>query len=196
MFDCLRANKATMAHGLEVRVPFLDKAMIDETMMLDGDYKLRKLGESTQFVEKWLLREAFNTPETPYLPDEVLWRQKEQCSDGVGYDWIDGLKAHAEKVISDENMATAARSHPRGALQSARFSTASSRTSASRTLARTASTATGQGMACCSTAKKPSSGADRGTSPRPQQSGRFRGQPRRSRFPVSACSLGNILASS
>jgi asparagine synthase (glutamine-hydrolysing) len=108
MFDCLRANKATMAHGLEVRVPFLDKAMIDETMMLDGDYKLRKLGESTQFVEKWLLREAFNTPETPYLPDEVLWRQKEQFSDGVGYDWIDGLKAHAEKVISDENMATAA----------------------------------------------------------------------------------------
>ena len=98
MFDCLRANKATMAHGLEVRVPFLDKEMIDETMMLDGELKMRKAGAPSQFVEKWLLREAFNTPETPYLPDEVLWRQKEQFSDGVGYDWIDGLKAHAEKV--------------------------------------------------------------------------------------------------
>ncbi len=34
----------------------------------------------------------------PYLPQEVLFRQKEQFSDGVGYDWIDGLKAHAAKV--------------------------------------------------------------------------------------------------
>ena len=67
MFDCLRANKATMAHGLEVRVPFLDKGMIDETMMIDGNLKMRIAGGATQFVEKWLLREAFNTPETPYL---------------------------------------------------------------------------------------------------------------------------------
>ena len=37
----------------------------------------------------------------PYLPQEVLFRQKEQFSDGVGYDWIDGLKAHAEHVVDD-----------------------------------------------------------------------------------------------
>ena len=30
------------------------------------------------------------------LPDAILWRQKEQFSDGVGYGWIDGLKAHAD----------------------------------------------------------------------------------------------------
>jgi hypothetical protein len=41
----------------------------------------------------------------PYLPQEVLFRQKEQFSDGVGYDWIDGLKAHANKVMR-EFMAT------------------------------------------------------------------------------------------
>mmetsp|Transcript_17744 Transcript_17744/g.46421 ORF Transcript_17744/g.46421 Transcript_17744/m.46421 type:complete len:554 (-) Transcript_17744:1246-2907(-) len=97
-YDCLRANKATMAHGLEVRVPFLDKEMLDVTMLTDPDYKLRKAGAPTQFVEKWLLRAAFDEPEAPWLPDEVLWRQKEQFSDGVGYDWIDGLKAHAAKV--------------------------------------------------------------------------------------------------
>jgi asparagine synthase (glutamine-hydrolysing) len=43
-------------------------------------------------MEKWLLRKAFDTPEQPYLPNDVLWRQKEQFSDGVGYSWIDSLR--------------------------------------------------------------------------------------------------------
>jgi asparagine synthetase B (glutamine-hydrolysing) len=47
------------------------------------------------------LRAAFDDPETPWLPKEVLWRQKEQFSDGVGYGWIDGLKEHAAKVDFD-----------------------------------------------------------------------------------------------
>lgn len=49
-------------------------------------------------IEKYLLRKAFDRPEHPYLPEDVLWRQKEQFSDGVGYDWVDGLKIHAQKV--------------------------------------------------------------------------------------------------
>lgn len=49
-------------------------------------------------MEKYLLRKAFDRPEQPYLPERVLWRQKEQFSDGVGYSWVDGLKAHAAKV--------------------------------------------------------------------------------------------------
>lgn len=106
-YDCLRANKATMAHGLEARVPFLDFEMLDETMFLDPDVKMIRKGEKTQFVEKWLMRAAFDTPDDPYLPKEVLWRQKEQFSDGVGYSWIDGLKDHAGKVISDMDMETA-----------------------------------------------------------------------------------------
>jgi len=107
-YDCLRANKATMAHGLEARVPFLDKDMLDATMCLQPDFKLYKgRFASSQFVEKWALRAAFDTPDNPYLPSEVLWRQKEQFSDGVGYSWIDGLKEHAERVISDEDMRTA-----------------------------------------------------------------------------------------
>lgn len=58
-------------------------------------------------MEKHVLRKAFDTPEDPYLPDEVLWRQKEQFSDGVGYSWIDSLKAHAQENISDEALARA-----------------------------------------------------------------------------------------
>ena len=38
-------------------------------------------------IEKYIMRKAFDTPEKPYLPEEVLWRQKEQFSDGVGYNW-------------------------------------------------------------------------------------------------------------
>ena len=106
-YDCLRANKATMAHGLEVRVPFLDKKMLDTTMTIDPEFKLRKAGEESQFVEKWLMRAAFDDPDRPWLPKEVLWRQKEQFSDGVGYSWIDGLKDHAETAVSDAELAAA-----------------------------------------------------------------------------------------
>ena len=58
-------------------------------------------------IEKYILRKAFDTPESPYLPATVLWRQKEQFSDGVGYSWIDGLKEHAAQVVSDQQMAAA-----------------------------------------------------------------------------------------
>lgn len=58
-------------------------------------------------IEKYILRKAFDTPDRPYLPDHVLWRQKEQFSDGVGYNWIDGLKAHADSVVTDQQLAAA-----------------------------------------------------------------------------------------
>ena len=104
LYDCLRANKATMAWGLEARVPFLDKDFLDVVMNLDASFKMIKKGEKEQFIEKWVMREAFNKPDSKgevYLPKEVLFRQKEQFSDGVGYDWIDGLKAHANRVVDD-----------------------------------------------------------------------------------------------
>ena len=112
MFDCLRANKATMAHGLEARVPFLDCDMLDATMLTHPDFKLIRKGEKTQFLEKWLMRAAFDDKEAPYLPESVLYRQKEQFSDGVGYSWIDGIKEHAERVISDQDMTTAGARFP------------------------------------------------------------------------------------
>merc|ERR1719183_2020112 len=92
MFDCLRANKSTMAWGVEARVPFLDKEFMEVAMAIDPKEKMCVNGR----MEKFIVRKAFDTKDDPYLPDSVLWRQKEQFSDGVGYNWIDSLKAFAE----------------------------------------------------------------------------------------------------
>eukprot|EP00026_Physarum_polycephalum_P005932 Phypoly_transcript_05971.p1 GENE.Phypoly_transcript_05971~~Phypoly_transcript_05971.p1 ORF type:complete len:568 (+),score=114.15 Phypoly_transcript_05971:66-1769(+) len=107
--DCLRANKSTMAWGLEARVPFLDKAFLEEAMTINPDEKMYKKGR----MEKYILRKAFDTDENPYLPADILWRQKEQFSDGVGYSWIDTLKSKTEAHVSDEEMRTAAKRWPR-----------------------------------------------------------------------------------
>ena len=104
-FDVMRANKAPFAFGVETRVPFLDKAFLDVTMTMDAREKMPNLSEMPdgkhKKLEKYVLRKAFDEPSEPYLPEEVLWRQKEQFSDGVGYDWVDGLKNYADRVISD-----------------------------------------------------------------------------------------------
>ena len=55
---------------------------------------------------------AFDDKENPYLMPSVLWRQKEQFSDGVGYNWIDSLKAHANESISDQQMKAAKHRFP------------------------------------------------------------------------------------
>ena len=104
-WDVLRANKSTMAWGLEARVPFLDKEFLQVAMNIDPAEKMIDMSHRPDGVhprgEKYILRKAFDTPDDPYLPESVLWRQKEAFSDGVGYDWVDGLKAHAEAEISD-----------------------------------------------------------------------------------------------
>jgi asparagine synthase (glutamine-hydrolysing) len=100
LFDCLRANKSTSAWGVELRPPFLDADFLDVAMNIDPAEKMirKDLGR----IEKHILRQAFDTPEDPYLPPEILWRQKEQFSDGVGYGWIDALRDNAEKNVTDQ----------------------------------------------------------------------------------------------
>ncbi|MFZ5636760.1 MAG: asparagine synthase B [Pseudomonadota bacterium] len=108
-YDCLRANKSMMAWGVEPRVPFLDTEFLDVAMKMDARAKMVRPGPNGgRPIEKAVLREAFQG----YLPDEILWRQKEQFSDGVGYGWIDGLKAHAEAQVSDADFADAERRFP------------------------------------------------------------------------------------
>ncbi|KAK5094739.1 asparagine synthetase [Exophiala xenobiotica] len=102
--DCLRANKSTSAWGLEARVPFLDKQFLEVCMNIDPQEKMI----TKDRIEKYILRKAFDTSDEPdvkpYLPDHILWRQKEQFSDGVGYGWIDALKDNAELHVTDEMM--------------------------------------------------------------------------------------------
>jgi len=101
MFDCARANKATSAWGVEARVPFLDKNFIDVAMRLNPQDKMCLDGK----MEKWILLKAFDNGET--LPAEVLWRQKEQFGDGVGYSWIDSIRDFVENEVTDQQLATA-----------------------------------------------------------------------------------------
>ena len=100
-YDCLRANKSLAAWGIEGRVPFLDKEFIDVAMNINPEDKMIKNGR----IEKWVLREAFKD----YLPESVLWRQKEQFSDGVGYSWIDSLKDLVSKEVSDHDLENASK---------------------------------------------------------------------------------------
>ena len=107
LYDCLRANKALAAWGVEGRVPFLDKEFMDVAMNLNPADKMCPTGSDRQ-IEKWILRKAFDG----YLPDSILWRQKEQFSDGVGYSWIDTLKQVAETTVSDSEFEARSKRFP------------------------------------------------------------------------------------
>lgn len=96
LYDCLRANKSLAAWGVEGRVPFLDKEFLDVAMNINPQAKMAP----GTVIEKKILREAF----ADMLPPEIAWRQKEQFSDGVGYSWIDSLKALTASKVSDRDM--------------------------------------------------------------------------------------------
>jgi asparagine synthase (glutamine-hydrolysing) len=89
-FDGLRADRCAGAHGLDLIVPFLDKNFIDFCMTINQNEKIDP-------IEKRILREAFEG----YLPDEILWRQKDGMSDAVGTNWVDEIKKYAEDDVDD-----------------------------------------------------------------------------------------------
>ncbi|MBA2792810.1 MAG: asparagine synthetase B, partial [Thermoleophilaceae bacterium] len=87
-----RCDRVTMAHGLEARVPFLDRQVIAFALGLPAAWKLAPEGEP----EKRLLREAFEG----WLPEELLWREKAQFGDGSGA--ADVLKQRMGESVSPE----------------------------------------------------------------------------------------------
>jgi asparagine synthase (glutamine-hydrolysing) len=109
--DVLRGDRSTAAKSLELRVPFLDRDFLDVAMGFSPKDKMCHQGKR---IEKWAMREAFSKNFTgeEYLPAEILHRPKEQFSDGVGFSWIDGLKDHCGKAVSDEQLAAAAATFP------------------------------------------------------------------------------------
>jgi len=111
-FDCLRSDKSTMAHSVEARYPFLDTEFINLCININKDVKTQK------GIEKYILRKAFDIKELNkeenkkvnkeivnikpmYLPDDILWRQKEQFSDSITYRWIDTLKSDTDKEVME-----------------------------------------------------------------------------------------------
>ena len=108
--DVLRTDRTTAAHGLEVRVPFLDKNFIETIYSMPRKWVCASEGNT-----KNLIRSAFDPKVSgceQYLPDRILWRQKEAFSDAVGYNWRRSLVERADKLITDETMSIATRLYP------------------------------------------------------------------------------------
>lgn len=80
--DVLRGDRSTAAQSLELRVPFLDRDFLDVAMCFSMKDKMTEKGKR---IEKWSIRQAFSREfcGTEFLPDEILWRPKEQFSDGM-----------------------------------------------------------------------------------------------------------------
>jgi len=95
--DGLRADRCCGAWGLDLNVPFLDQVFVDYVMNMNQGIKVG------QTIEKKILRQAFEG----YLPEDVLWRQKDGMSDAVGNQWVDALKARGEKSINDTQLEVA-----------------------------------------------------------------------------------------
>lgn len=109
-YDLLRANKAMLAFGVEVRPPFLHRPFLEYAMSIDPKDKHPKY--NPMHIEKYILRKAFDTPNDSFIPSDVLWRQKEQFSDGVGYRWMEGIQAYVNAIISDEEYAEREKTFP------------------------------------------------------------------------------------
>ncbi len=102
-YDCLRAHKSGIANTIEVRVPFLDIDFVDYVMNIPPKFKLIN---DKQPIEKYILRNAFDhkTNGIDFLPEHILYRQKEQFSDGISNsetNLIDSLKDYANTMITD-----------------------------------------------------------------------------------------------
>jgi asparagine synthase (glutamine-hydrolysing) len=100
-----RADRMGMLFSLELRVPFLDEAMVDLSMKIPPELKIREHHGAK--IEKWILRKAFEN--TNYLPDDILWRYKVQYTQGAGCEDLGEKLAHQEmtedeyKKIKSEN---------------------------------------------------------------------------------------------
>ncbi len=98
-YDVLRADRCISSCGLEARVPFGDLDFVEYVMSINPEKKVNFSG-----IGKYLLRKAF---EGDYLPHDILYRQKAAFSDAVGHSCVDYLKAYAEEIYTEEDLAAA-----------------------------------------------------------------------------------------
>ncbi|CAL8297284.1 unnamed protein product [Lota lota] len=108
LFDNLRADRTTAAHGLELRVPFLDHRFTAYFLSLPEEMRTPKHG-----VEKHLLRDSFKG--LGLIPDDILWRRKEAFSDGltsIKKSWYTSLQEHLETQVNDTQLEKAPKTFP------------------------------------------------------------------------------------
>ncbi|XP_055749959.1 asparagine synthetase [glutamine-hydrolyzing]-like [Salvelinus fontinalis] len=108
LFDVLRADRTTAAHGLELRVPFLDHRFTAYYLSLPEEMRQPKDG-----VEKHLLRDSFKG--LNLIPDEILWRRKEAFSDGmmsVKKSWYNSLQDQMESEVNDFQLEKSPKTFP------------------------------------------------------------------------------------
>ena len=97
----VRTGKSTLISNMLLNENFYDaQERFDTTTIISNTI--------ANDITSRFLRKAFDTPENPFLPDNVLWRQKEQFSDGVGYGWIDGIRDFCDKEITDNMLKNSA----------------------------------------------------------------------------------------
>jgi len=99
-FDILRADRCISNNGLEARVPYLDQRFVNYYLSIDPSLRV-----PINNMEKWLLRESFNT--TDYLPPEVLWRKKEAFSDAVSSQersWFNIIQEYVDKKYTLDDL--------------------------------------------------------------------------------------------
>jgi len=107
-----RADRMGMFFSLELRVPFLDVDMVDLSMKIPPELKIREHNGAK--IEKWILRKAFEG--TGYLPDEILWRYKVQYTQGAGCESLG--ETLAEKEMSREEFEKIKAENPRATINS------------------------------------------------------------------------------
>ncbi len=105
LYDNRRSHLCGMSNTIEIRPPFLYKPLIDYVMNIHPVFRHPKSYQ----IEKYILRKTFD--DGTYLPDSVLWRRKEQFSDGISCEvdsrnnLIDCMKNYADRCVSDEDFA-------------------------------------------------------------------------------------------
>ena len=109
-----RADRMGMYFGLELRVPFLDVAMIDLAMKIPPELKIRESEKTGTQIEKWILRKAFE--DTGYLPEDILWRYKVQYTQGAGCEDLGEKLAHSE--VSEEEYERIKAENPQAVINS------------------------------------------------------------------------------
>jgi asparagine synthase (glutamine-hydrolysing) len=103
-----RCDRMSMAHGLEVRVPFLDLSLVAYAFQIAPELKL----PPKDGTEKWILRKAAE----PLLPASIVWRKKQKFAAGSGLG--DSLARVAETQISDAEFAAECAATPQAGLRS------------------------------------------------------------------------------